>query len=113
MPVTFPSSCRLLSSAYGYLVTYHQESETLLRTPKGGAGTAWEPWVKSSLLDSLSSEVATLRVDTTGVLWFATRVRPVPVDWMPFKNSGASLIGTISATGSSGGGRPATHPLAR
>lgn len=99
MPVTFPSSCRLLSSAYGYLVTYHQESETLLRTPKGGAGTAWEPWVKSSLLDSLSSEVATLRVDTTGVLWFATRVRPVPVDWMPFKNSGASLIGTISATG--------------
>jgi len=101
MPVTYPSSFRLLSSAYGYLVTYDQDTKTLLRTPKGGAGTAWEPWAKSSLLDSMSPDLSlsTLRADTTGLLWFATRVRPIPLSWMPFKNSGVSLIGTISAAG--------------
>jgi hypothetical protein len=101
--LTHPSSSALLSSAYGYLLTYDRAGKTLLRAPTDGTGTAWEPWVKSSILDSMSvsndMSLSVLRADTTGLLWFATRVRPIPLSWMPFRNSGVSVIGTISAAG--------------
>ena len=99
MPVTYPWGYQLLSSAYGYLLAYDKENQTLLRAPKAGS-TAWEPWVRSEYFGANPgfSGMCVLRADTTGLLWFATRTLPITLDWLP-PGSGTSLIGTISATG--------------
>lgn len=69
----------------------------MLRTPKNGGGTAWEPWAQSTVFAGYGG-LQVLRTDTTGLLWFATRTLPEG-DGSYSPGNGTSLIGTISATG--------------
>lgn len=105
LPLARPRSYRLLAEAYGYLLAYDPATDTVLRSPKSGVSNAWEPWAHSSAFShyppvarSPLSGLQVLRTDTTGVLWFATRVIPLSGIEIP-SASGASVIGTISATG--------------
>lgn len=89
----------LLAIAYGYLLTYDRVTNTVLRTPKNGSGTAWEPWVQSPVFAGYGG-LQVLRPDTTGLLWFATRTLPAGGGGGSNPTGeGTSLIGTISATG--------------
>ena len=89
----------LLAIAYGYLLTYDRSTNTVLRTPKNGSGTVWEPWVQSSVFAGYGG-LQVLRPDTTGLLWFATRTLPAGGGGGSNPTGeGTSLIGTISATG--------------
>jgi hypothetical protein len=103
-----PPAYRHLAEAYGYFLTYDPATDTVLRSPKGGASNAWEPWVQSTYFHHFppvprsplpTSGPQVLRTDTTGLLWFATRVVPLSgIAELP-PASGVSVIGTISATG--------------
>lgn len=87
----------LLAIAYGHLLTYDRVTSTVLRTPKNGSGSAWEPWVQSSIFAGYQG-LQVLRADTTGLLWFATRTLPEGDGSYP-AGTGTSLVGTISAAG--------------
>lgn len=106
LPLARPATYRHLAEAYGYLLTYDPVADTVLRSPKSGSSNAWEPWVRSSVFDhyppvqrSPLAGLQVLRTDTTGQLWFATRVVPLSVVSEIPPASGVSVIGTISATG--------------
>ena len=102
-----PPAYRHLAEAYGYFLTYDPATNTVLRSPKSGSYNAWEPWVQSTYFNHYppvprslvpTSGPQVLRTDTTGLLWFATRVVPLSGIEVP-SASGISVIGTISATG--------------
>lgn len=99
-----PRGTLLMAMAYGHLVTLDPHSKSLWRTSMDGK-SAWQAWTSSSHFASAGyydGGLQVLRTDTKGLLWFAKRYSPQPVngDFLFGRAaSGNALVGTIDANG--------------
>lgn len=91
---------RLLALAYGQAVSFDAASNSLVRTSRDGM-SAWKPWATSEVFATTgfaSRGVTVLRTDTAGLLWFATRYRPLLTIGFP-PGPGNSVVGTVDEAG--------------